>query len=133
MRAFNKRKMSKDIYLFKYKNKKISLTMTINYLDEYGNESGEKRFYHGMFKLIRNNNKMSLNGDIYKSRDFFKQLSKIVDNSNGSSITRVMNYFKNNESFEIDFSKVTRKDFVSRDIWGIRKILEEKGAMICTY
>lgn len=37
--------------------------------------------------------------------------------------------FYYNGTYTIDFSKVQRKDFVSRDVAKIEKILKEKGAL----
>ncbi len=115
MRAYNSRKTPREIYLFRKRGKKIALT-------KY------RRFF--------------LDGDIFKADirctysqkwDFEKQLMKILKNKPKEvSISSMIAYFKGiNDSGKctIDFSKIQRKDFVSRNITKITNLLKEKGIL----
>ena len=115
MRAYNSRKTPREIYLFRKRGKKIALT-------KY------RRFF--------------LDGDIFKADirctysqkwDFEKQLMKILKNKPKEvSISSMIAYFKGiNDSGKctIDFSKIQRQDFVSRNITKITNLLKEKGIL----
>lgn len=131
MRAYNCRKTPKEHYLFKKKNRKISLTILFSYIDIDGTEQKEKNFYHGIFRMKREKEKLFIQGDTFKIREFFKTLAMIVEKSNGTSITRTMKFYEKNNSndIKVDLSKAERKDFVSRNIIQINEILRRKGAI----
>ena len=102
MRAYNSRKTPREIYLFRKRGKKIALT-------KYRRCTYSQKW------------------------DFEKQLMKILKNKPKEvSISSMIAYFKGiNDSGKctIDFSKIQRKDFVSRNITKITNLLKEKGIL----
>lgn len=124
MKAYNSRKTPKEIYLFRRRGKKIALTKIHDFIGEE---------MHSTFKVITKNKVAFLKCSYAQKLAFEKQLIKILfSKPKLITISSMIAFFKGfyyNGTYTIDFSKVQRKDFVSRDVAKIEKILKEKGAL----
>lgn len=132
MRAYNSRKTPREIYLFRKKGQKIALTkrkFNLTFDDGYV----IKRNIHSTFKLTRKDKIELLKCRFSEKFAFEKQLWKILDNKPKlMSISSMIACFKGiNDSGRctIDFSKVQRKYFVSRNLFEIAELLKEKGIL----
>ena len=124
MKAYNSRKTPREIYLFRKRGQKIALTKINDFLGEE---------VHSTFKVISKNKVSFLKCSYYQKFTFDNQLMKILfSKPKLTTISSMIALFKGlNDSgaYTIDFSKVQRKDFVSRNMQKIVNILEEKGAL----
>ena len=132
MRAYNSRKTPREIYLFRKKGQKIALTkrkFNLTFDDCYV----IKRNIHSTFKLTRKDKIELLKCRFSEKFAFEKQLWKILYNKPKlMSISSMIACFKGiNDSGRctIDFSKVQRKYFVSRNLFEIAELLKEKGIL----
>lgn len=132
MRAYNSRKTPREIYLFRKKVQKIALTkrkFNLTFDDGYV----IKRNIHSTFKLTRKDKIELLKCRFSEKFAFEKQLWKILYNKPKlMSISSMIACFKGiNDSGRctIDFSKVQRKYFVSRNLFEIAELLKEKGIL----
>lgn len=132
MKAYNSRKTSREIYLFRKKGQKIALTkrkFNLTFDDGYV----IKRNIHSTFKLTRKDKIELLKCRFSEKFAFEKQLWKILYNKPKlMSISSMIACFKGiNDSGRctIDFSKVQRKYFVSRNLFEIAELLKEKGIL----
>ena len=132
MRAYNSRKTPREIYLFRKKGQKIALTkrkFNLTFDDGYV----IKRNIHSTFKLTRKDKIELLKCRFSEKFAFEKQLWKILYNKPKlMSICSMIACFKGiNDSGRctIDFSKVQRKYFVSRNLFEIAELLKEKGIL----
>ena len=132
MRAYNSRKTPREIYLFRKKGQKIALTkrkFNLTFDDGYV----IKRNIHSTFKLTRKDKIELLKCRFSEKFAFEKQLWKILYNKPKlMSISSMIACFKRiNDSGRctIDFSKVQRKYFVSRNLFEIAELLKEKGIL----
>ncbi len=132
MRAYNSRKTPREIYLFRKRGKKIVLTkrkFNLTFDDGYV----IKRNIHSTFKLTRKDKIELLKCRFSEKFAFEKQLWKILYNKPKlMSISSMIACFKGiNDSGRctIDFSKVQRKYFVSRNLFEIAELLKEKGIL----
>lgn len=132
MRAYNSRKTAREIYLFRKKGQKIALTkqkFNLTFDDGYV----IKRNIHSTFKLTRKDKIELLKCRFSEKFAFEKQLWKILYNKPKlMSISSMIACFKGiNDSGRctIDFSKVQRKYFVSRNLFEIAELLKEKGIL----
>lgn len=132
MRAYNSRKTPREIYLFRKKGQKIALTkrkFNLTFDDGYV----IKRNIHSTFKLTRKDKIELLKCRFSEKFAFEKQLGKILYNKPKlMSISSMIACFKGiNDSGRctIDFSKVQRKYFVSRNLFEIAELLKEKGIL----
>lgn len=129
MRAYNSRKTPKEIYLFAKKGHKLSLTTKELPTLLFGNTIPENGI-HSIFQIVRKNKKEFVQAGNLERIIFSKQITKILFNiSKDVSITLMIAFFKSytkSYNFVIDYSKLQRKYFVSRDIEKIIKLLEEK-------
>ena len=132
MRAYNSRKTPKEHYLFRKKGQKIALTkrkFNLTFDDGYV----IKRNIHSTFKLTRKDKIELLKCRFSEKFAFEKQLWKILYNKPKlMSISSMIACFKGiNDSGRctIDFSKVQRKYFVSRNLFEIAELLKEKGIL----
>jgi len=130
MRAYSSSKTPKEIYLFRKKGRKLSLTKIRTFLSING---PQKWRVHCNFKIVKREKIQYIKGNYSQKIAFEKQLIKILLNKPKEiSISSMITTFKGlNDSgaYSIDFTKVQRKDFVSRDILKIIKLLEEKGVL----
>lgn len=130
MRAYNSRKTPREIYLFRKRGKKIALT---KYRRFFLDGDIFKADIHGVFQVIGENKYAIIRCTYSQKWDFEKQLMKILKNKPKEvSISSMIAYFKGiNDSGKctIDFSKIQRKDFVSRNITKITNLLKEKGIL----
>lgn len=130
MRAYSSSKTPKEIYLFRKKGRKLSLTKIRTFLSIDG---PQKWRIHCNFKIVKREKIQYIRGNYSQKIAFEKQLIKILLNKPKEiSISSMIATFKGlNDSgaYIIDFTKVQRKDFVSRNILKIMKLLEEKGAL----
>lgn len=138
MRAYNSRKTAREIYLFRKKGQKIALTkrkFNLTFDDGYVINDGYviKRNIHSTFKLTRKDKIELLKCRFSEKFAFEKQLWKILYNKPKlMSISSMIACFKGiNDSGRctIDFSKVQRKYFVSRNLLEIAELLKEKGIL----
>lgn len=131
MRAYNSRKTPREIYLFKKKGQKIALTKRKFNLTF--DDGVIKRNIHSTFKLTRKDKIELLKCRFSEKFAFEKQLWKILYNKPKlMSISSMIACFKGiNDSGRctIDFSKVQRKYFVSRNLFEIAELLKEKGIL----
>lgn len=129
MRAYNSRKTPREIYLFRKKGQKIALTKRKFNLTF--DDGVIKRNIHSTFKLTRKDKIELLKCRFSEKFAFEKQLWKILYNKPKlMSISSMIACFKGiNDSGRctIDFSKVQRKYFVSRNLFEIAELLKEKG------
>ena len=132
MRAYNSRKTPREIYLVRKKGQKIALTkrkFNLTFDDGYV----IKRNIHSTFKLTRKDKIELLKCRFSEKFAFEKQLWKILYNKPKlMSISSMIACFKGiNDSGRctIDFSKVQRKYFVSRNLFEIAELLKEKGIL----
>ena len=132
MRAYNRRKTPREIYLFRKKGQKIALTR-IDTFFHFLDSTVERKNIHITLKVIRKNKVELIRARFYERFTFGKQLLKILySKPKEVSISSMIACFKGiNDSGKctIDFSKVQRKDFVSRDIIKITDLLKEKGIL----
>lgn len=132
MRAYNSRKTPREIYLFRKRGKKIVLTKRKFNLT-FDNGYVIKRNIHSTFKLTRKDKIELLKCRFSEKFAFEKQLWKILYNKPKlMSISSMIACFKGiNDSgiCTIDFSKVQRKYFVSRNLFEIAELLKEKGIL----
>ena len=128
MRAYNSRKTPREIYLFRKKGQKIALTKRKFNLTF--DDGVIKRNIHSTFKLTRKDKIELLKCRFSEKFAFEKQLWKILYNKPKlMSISSMIACFKGiNDSGRctIDFSKVQRKYFVSRNLFEIAELLKEK-------
>lgn len=131
MRAYNSRKTPREIYLFRKKGQKIALTKRKFNLTF--DDGVIKRNIHSTFKLTRKDKIELLKCRFSEKFAFEKQLLKILYNKPKlMSISSMIACFKGiNDSGRctIDFSKVQRKYFVSRNLFEIAELLKEKGIL----
>lgn len=131
MRAYNSRKTPREIYLFRKKGQKIALTKRKFNLTF--DDGVIKRNIHSTFKLTRKDKIELLKCRFSEKFAFEKQLWKILYNKPKlMSISLMIACFKGiNDSGRctIDFSKVQRKYFVSRNLFEIAELLKEKGIL----
>lgn len=131
MRAYNSRKTPREIYLFRKKGQKIALTKRKFNLTF--DDGVIKRNIHSTFKLTRKDKIELLKCRFSEKFAFEKQLWKILYNKPKlMSISSMIACFKRiNDSGRctIDFSKVQRKYFVSRNLFEIAELLKEKGIL----
>ncbi|MCF2629027.1 hypothetical protein I6E36_13170 [Fusobacterium mortiferum] len=131
MRAYNSRKTPREIYLFRKKGQKIALTKRKFNLTF--DDGVIKRNIHSTFKLTRKDKIELLKCRFSEKFAFEKQLWKILYNKPKlMSISSMIACFKGiNDSGRctIDFSKVQRKYFVSRNLFEIAELLKEKGIL----
>ena len=131
MRAYNSRKTPREIYLFRKKGQKIALTKRKFNLTF--DDGVIKRKIHSTFKLTRKDKIELLKCRFSEKFAFEKQLLKILYNKPKlMSISSMIACFKGiNDSGRctIDFSKVQRKYFVSRNLFEIAELLKEKGIL----
>ena len=131
MRAYNSRKTPREIYLFRKKGQKIALTKRKFNLTF--DDGVIKRNIHSTFKLTRKDKIELLKCRFSEKFAFEKQLWKILYNKPKlMSISSMIACFKGiNDSGRctIDFSKVQRKYFVSRNLLEIAESLKEKGIL----
>ncbi len=131
MRAYNSRKTAREIYLFRKKGQKIALTKRKFNLTF--DDGVIKRNIHSTFKLTRKDKIELLKCRFSEKFAFEKQLWKILYNKPKlMSISSMIACFKGiNDSGRctIDFSKVQRKYFVSRNLFEIAELLKEKGIL----
>ncbi|WP_270427946.1 hypothetical protein [Fusobacterium mortiferum] len=131
MRAYNSRKTPREIYLFRKKGQKIALTKRKFNLTF--DDGVIKRNIHSTFKLTRKDKIELLKCRFSEKFAFEKQLWKILYNKPKlMSISSMIVCFKGiNDSGRctIDFSKVQRKYFVSRNLFEIAELLKEKGIL----
>lgn len=124
MKAYNSRKTSREIYLFRKRGQKIVLTKIHDFIGEE---------IHSTFKVITKDKVAFLKCNYAQKFAFEKQLMKILFSKPKlitiSSMIAFFKGFNDNGVYTIDFSKVQRKDFVSRDVAKIKKILKEKGIL----
>ena len=124
MKAYNSRKTPREIYLFRKRGQKIVLTKIHDFIGEE---------IHSTFKVITKDKVAFLKCNYAQKFAFEKQLMKILfSKPKLITISSMIAFFKgfyDNGAYSIDFSKVQRKDFVSRDIAKIKKILKEKGIL----
>lgn len=124
MRAYNSRKTPREIYLFRKRGQKIVLTKIHDFIGEE---------IHSTFKVITKDKVSFLKCSYYQKFTFENQLIKILFSKPKlitiSSMIALFKWFNDNGAYTIDFSKVQRKDFVSRDIAKIKKLLKEKGIL----
>lgn len=124
MKAYNSRKTSREIYLFRKRGKKIVLTKIHDFIGEE---------IHSTFKVITKDKVSFLKCSYYQKFTFENQLIKILFSKPKlitiSSMIALFKVFNDSGAYTIDFSKVQRKDFVSRDIAKIKKLLKEKGIL----
>lgn len=129
MRAYNSRKTPREIYLFRKKGQKIALTKRKFNLTF--DDGVIKRNIHSTFKLTRKDKIELLKCRFSEKFAFEKQLWKILYNKPKlMSISSMIACFKGiNDSGRctIDFSKVQRKYFISRNLFEIAELLKEKG------
>lgn len=124
MRAYNSRKTPREIYLFRKRGQKIALTKINDFLGEE---------VHSTFKVITKDKVAFLKCNYTQKFAFEKQLMKILFSKPKlitiSSMIALFREFNDSGAYTIDFSKVQRKDFVSRNITKITNLLKEKGIL----
>lgn len=132
MRAYNSRKTPREIYLFRKRGQKITLT-EIETFFHFLDSTVERKNVHITLKVIRENKVELIKARFYERFTFGKQLLKILHSKPKEvSISSMIACFKGiNDRGKciIDFSKVQRKDFVSRDMIEIINLLKEKGIL----
>ena len=105
MRAFNARKTCKEHYLFKNKQRKLSLT----------NKDGGK----GIFKVKRigRTSNYVISGNAFAMRYCFQQLNKILINAkHGASVGQFIEFIEEIHGIKIQDLGLTRHDFIHKDI-----------------
>lgn len=131
MRAYNSRKTPREIYLFRKKGQKIALTKRKFNLTF--DDGVIKRNIHSTFKLTRKDKIELLKCRFSEKFAFEKQLWKILYNKpklmNISSMIACFKGINDSGRCTIDFSKVQRKYFVSRNLFEIAELLKEKGIL----
>ncbi|MDO5788402.1 MAG: hypothetical protein Q4P79_02965 [Fusobacterium sp.] len=131
MKAYNCRKLPREIYLFRKKGKKLSLTKIRTFLSI---EGFQKWRVHCNFKIIKRDKIQYVKCNYTQKFAFEKQLMKILSNKpkevSISSMIAIFKGLNDGGTYSIDFTKVQRKDFVSRDLKKIINLLKEKNALI---
>lgn len=124
MKAYNSRKTPREIYLFRKRGQKIALTKINDFIEEN---------VHSIFKVITKDKVAFLKCNYYQKFTFDNQLTKILFSKPKlitiSSMIALFKGLNDSGAYTIDFSKVQRKDFVSRNMQKIVNILEEKGVL----
>lgn len=114
MKAYNSRKTSREIYLFRKKFRKLSLS----YQQIYTGFNGERKtcVITGVFKVKQNKGSYLILGDSFKMRSCFRIINKIVNNtSNTLSITETIKYLEEGYNIKISELGITRKEFSQKD------------------
>lgn len=114
MKAYNSRKTPREIYLFRKKFRKLSLS----YQQIYTGFNGERKtcVITGVFKVKQNKGSYLIFGDSFKMRSCFRIINKIVNNtSNTLSITQTIKYLEEGYNIKISELGITRKEFFQKD------------------
>ncbi len=114
MKAPNSRKTCKQHYLFKHKQRKLSLT----------NKDGES----GVFKAVKlEGTNFMIYGDSFAMRYCFREIKKIVNGTrNTLSIGEMIDRFEIAHNVKIERLGLTREDFAKENIDKIVRALENK-------